>query len=112
MKKRKLSKRAARLKAEHDAWVKSKVSRIPKHSGVKFEPPAYVRKELPPLSNAVGNGFKRSVDDYKWKRGREESTETIKEIEKKRTRLAPVYAKGPIQYLTEDTDPNTLGKKV
>jgi hypothetical protein len=70
------------------------------------------RKELPPLSNSVGNGFKRSVDDYKWKRDREESAATIKEIERKKTRVAPAYNKGAVQYLTEGTDPATIGRKI
>ena len=45
-------------------------------------------KALPPLSNSVGNGFKRSVEDYKWKRDREESAATAKAIEEKKKRLA------------------------
>ena len=74
--------------------------------------PERIVKDLPPLSNSVGNGFKRSVEDYKWKRDREESAATVKDIEEKKKRLAPVYSKGPVQYLTEGTDPVTLGKKV
>jgi hypothetical protein len=70
------------------------------------------RKSLPPLSNSVGNGFKRSVEDYKWKRDREETVATIKEIERKKTRVAPSWNKGAIQYLTDDTDPATIGRKI
>lgn len=69
-------------------------------------------KSLPPLSNTIGNGFKRSVDDYKWKRDREESVETIKEIERKKTKVAPAFNKGAVQYITDDTDPTHLGRKL
>lgn len=69
------------------------------------------RKTLPPLSNGVGNGYVRSVDDWKWK-NRQESPETIKEIEAKKLRVAPAYAKGGTQYITPGSDPKTLGRKV
>ena len=66
-----------------------------------------------PLSNSIpGNGFKKSVDDWKWKADREESAETIKEIERKKTRVAPAYNKGATQYITDGADPTTLGRKV
>jgi len=66
-----------------------------------------------PLSNAIpANGYKRSVDDWKWKRDRVESVETVKEIERKKTRIAPAFNKGANQYITEGTDPTTLGRKI
>jgi hypothetical protein len=64
------------------------------------------------MSNAVGNGFKRSVDDYKWKTSAAEKPETIREIEKKKTRLAPIANKTGYQYITDGADIETLGKKV
>jgi hypothetical protein len=65
-----------------------------------------------PLSNAVGNGFKRSVDDYKWRKDRVETAATIEEIERKKTRVAPAYNKGAVQYITDGTDPSHLGRKI
>jgi hypothetical protein len=64
------------------------------------------------LSNSVGNGFKHSVDDYKWKHSIQETPETIREIEKKKNRLAPVANKAGYQYITPNADIETLGKKV
>ncbi len=65
------------------------------------------------LSNTVGNGFKKSIDDYKWKKDRKETTETISEIESKKMRIAPAYNKGALQYITDDRENiKTLGKKV
>ena len=114
MKKKRLSERAKRAKAEHDEWVKKKLSNVPRpdiiaEPFVGFDRPI---KTLPPLSNVAGNGFKRSVDDYKWKKGREELPSTIREIEKKKTRLAPVANKTGYQYITDGADVETLGKKV
>lgn len=70
------------------------------------------KKNLPPLSNSVGNGFKRSVEDYKWKRDREESAATAKAIEEKKKRLAPIANKTGYQYITDGADVETLGRKV
>jgi len=67
-----------------------------------------------PISNNLHakGGFKKSVDDWKWKRDREESAETIREIERKKTRVAPAYNKGATMYITDETDPSSLGRKV
>lgn len=34
------------------------------------------------------------------------------ETERKKQRVAPLYNKGPIQFITDDTDLTTLGRKV
>lgn len=66
-----------------------------------------------PMSNDIpGYGFKRSVDDWKWKRDRVESAATVKEIERKKMRVAPAYSKGATQYITDGADLTTLGRKV
>lgn len=70
-------------------------------------------KSVAPVSNAIpGNGFKRSIDDYKWKTGRNESAEVIAETERKKKKIAPICNKGSYQYITDDADVSTLGKKV
>lgn len=67
-----------------------------------------------PLSNNIhtSGGFKKSVDDYKWKKDKVESAETIKEIERKKTRIAPGWNKGATMYITDETDPVSLGRKI
>lgn len=60
----------------------------------------------------TGGGWKRSVDDYRWKRSVVESTETIVEIEKKKSRIAPQCNKGAYSYVTESTDLTSISKKV
>ena len=67
-----------------------------------------------PLSNSIpaGGGYKRSIDDYKWRRGRTESDATVAEIERKKTRIAPLWNKGSIMYISDKEDPKTIGKKV
>jgi hypothetical protein len=65
------------------------------------------------LSNEVSNGFKKSIDDYKWKKDKEESFQTIEEIERKKKRIAPAYSKGAMQYITDDAENiKTLGRKI
>jgi hypothetical protein len=108
---KKPSKKTLRLREERKAYFKSILGDSVKERPFNIPEP-FVSKPLPPLSNAVGNGFKRSVEDYKWKRDREESTETIAEIEKKKTRLAPIANKTGYQYITDETDIETLGRKV
>lgn len=108
---KKPSKKALRLRDERKAYFAS-ILKGSKPERIMNIPEPLVKKDLPPLSNSVGNGFKRSVEDYKWKRDREESAATIKEIERKKTRVASAYNKGAIQYLTDDTDPATIGRKI
>ena len=100
-----------RLREERKAYFASLLKDSRKERFINMPEPL-PRKELPPLSNSVGNGFKRSVEDYKWKRDREESAATIKEIERKKTRVAPAFNKGAVQYLTDGTDPATIGRKI
>jgi hypothetical protein len=72
----------------------------------------YVRSPDVCSNTIVSGGYKRTVDDYKWRRDRGETSETIKAIEHKKTRIAPLYNKGSTQYITDAEDPQTLGKKV
>lgn len=108
---KKPSKKVLRLREERKVFFSAILNGSRKERPINLPEPL-PRKELPPLSNSVGNGFKRSVDDYKWKRDREESISTIKEIERKKTRVAPAYNKGAVQYLTDGTDPATIGRKI
>lgn len=72
-----------------------------------------VQSNAAPLSNTIpGSGAKRSLDDYKWKKDVQENPEAIAEAEKKKTRIAPAYNKGPLMYITDDADTKSLGRKV
>jgi hypothetical protein len=108
----------ARLK--HNKFLESmgiplKIKRKSIDRSYTFEGSSHFTYSRPPdvCSNTiVSGGFKKSVDDYKWRRDRGETSETIKEIEHKKTRVAPLYNKGSTQYITDAEDPQTLGKKV
>lgn len=108
---KKPSKKILRLREERKAYFKSVLKDSVKERSINMPEPA-VKKQLAPLSNSVGNGFKRSVDDYKWKRDREESAATVKAIEEKKKRLAPIANKAGYQYITDGADVETLGRKV
>jgi len=108
---KKPSKKTLRLREERKAYFKVILNGSAKERPIHLPEPL-PRKELPPLSNGVGNGFKRSVDDYKWKRDREETVATVKAIEEKKKRLAPIANKAGYQYITDGADVETLGRKV
>lgn len=66
-----------------------------------------------PLSNQIsGNGFKRTIDDYKWRSNSSEKPEEIKKAEDKKKRIVPAYNKGPLMYITDEADKVSLGRKV
>jgi len=108
---KKPSKKTLRLRAERKAYFMTVLKGSGKERPVNMPEPRE-KKSLPPLSNSVGNGFKRSVEDYKWKRDREESVATAKAIEEKKKRLAPIANKTGYQYITDGADVETLGRKV
>ena len=108
---KKPSKKTLRLREERKAYFAAILRGSAKERPINLPEPME-RKPLPPLSNSVGNGFKRSVDDYKWKRDREESAATAKAIEEKKKRLAPIANKTGYQYITDGADVETLGRKV
>lgn len=109
---KKPSKKAERLRQERKdffaAILANKTRERPNNM-----PDLSTESKAAPISNTIpGYGFKKSVNDWKWKRNREESAETIKEIERKKTRVAPAYNKGATQYITDGADPTTLGRKI
>lgn len=108
---KKPSAKTLRMREERKAYFAAVLKGSAKERTLNLPEPLE-RKSLPPLSNSVGNGFKRSVEDYKWKRDREESAATIAEIERKKKKVAPAYNKGAVQYLTDGTDPATIGRKI
>lgn len=110
-KKTKPSIKTLKLREERRAYFDSILKDSRKERIINIPEPL-IRKNLPPLSNSIGNGFKKSVDDYKWKRDREESITTAKAIEEKKKRLAPIGNKMGYQYITDEADVKTLGRKI
>lgn len=73
----------------------------------------YVPRLVAPTSDTIpANGHKSSLDDYKWKRGVTENPREIYKAEQKRKKIAPYTNKGGYMYITEETDPKSIGKKV
>jgi len=112
-KRRKPSAKALRLRDERKDFFAA-ILKGRKGSRNDTMPDLSCESNVAPLSNNLyaSGGFKRSVDDWKWKRDREESVETVKEIERKKTRTAPAFSKGAYQYITDGADPSTLGRKI
>lgn len=118
-KRRKPGVKQTRANAAHAEWLKSigyygKRKDVDRSYNLECSFLTIVSDRAPyPVSNAIGNGFKgRSVDDYKWRKEVVETSATIAEIERKKTRVAPAYNKGATQYITDGTDPRYLGRKV
>ena len=118
-KRRKTGVKQARANAAHAEWLKSvgyygKRKDVDRSYNLECSFLAINTDRVPPpVSNTIGNGFKgRSVDDYKWRKDVNETSATIAEIERKKTRVAPAYNKGATQYITDGADPKTLGRKV
>jgi hypothetical protein len=76
--------------------------------GITSDPLAaksFVRNpRLPPPSNRIpgSSPAKDLLSAHKWKRGAEEKESTIREMQLKRSRIAPAYNKGALQYLPVD----------
>ena len=69
-----------------------------------------VRKpNLPPLSNGFGNGL--TTDNSILTHMHKESAEVQAEIERKRTRTAPLYSKGGYQYIGDSDYITSIGRK-
>ena len=115
-KKKKQPKTKAQTEAQkkHLAFLRSVGYTGPnKKSCVEFQSLKVESKNVAPVSNSIpGNGFKRSIDDYKWKSGRSESEEVIAETERKKKKIAPICNKGSYQYITDGADVESLGRKV
>lgn len=98
---------------EHQLWLKGFLPKgIKRKREILSIEPTISRAA--PLSNNlyVAGGYKRSVNDYRWRKDSEENIETIRAIERKAKRVAPLYSKGATMYLSDKEDPTTIGKKV
>lgn len=113
--KRSKSKRFLQAQEEHKKFLES-VGYVKRRKPTASFPDLKVENadNVGKLSDNIpgAGGYKRSVDDYKWKRDVVESVSTIAEIEKKKKRVAPAYNKGATQYITDGADPKTLGRKI
>lgn len=82
-----------------------------KHEHVNDFPSLHVATSVSATSDSIpGSCYKKSLDDYKWKRNRE-TKEAIEQAEKKKKMIAIPYNKGAYQYITEETHLPSLGKK-
>lgn len=109
-----MNAKLSRAKAEHDAWLwrngvhpeqlKNRKRTVQKK---QYKAVPYT-EDLPTLSNKIGNGFKTGIMAVMHK----ESPEVQKMILDKAKRVAPAYNKGGLQYISDNCDLTTLGRKV
>lgn len=114
-KKRKQTKKMQLAIQEHIEFLKKyEVLNIRKdNTTVLYDLPDLTVKQVAKTSDNlyVNGGYKRRIDDYKWKRGAEEKPETIKAIEDRQKRVAILYNKGGYQLITGDVNPINIGRK-
>lgn len=105
-------KKREELKKEKDKLFKRLGIPQKFKSTYKVPFPIYkIESELKTSNNIDGSCFKKDSLSYKWKRGCEETAETIAEIESKKKRIAPLFNKGGLQYITPGNDAKTIGRK-
>jgi hypothetical protein len=110
--KKKKSAKQFKADAEHQAWLKQRgLDRESVQAKVAREKP---RAEMPKYeykkvqySNVVGSGTQSGVMANIHK----EAPHVQKAILDKASRVMPLYNKGGLQYMTDGTDPKTVGTK-
>lgn len=116
---KKLNAKQQRALAEHDAWLRKQglhPDQLAKQKTKKtktLEPSAAFTTPDVELSNTVvSGGFKKTIWDTKWKRTYEDDPlmaeredDALRKADARKSRLMPLYNKGPVQYCT---DMNTL----
>lgn len=116
---KKLNAKQQRSLAEHEAWLRKQGlhsdqlarNKAKKQKTLEFGP-AFAGTPAQ-LSNRVENGgFKKTIWDTKWKRTYEDDPlmaeredDALRKADAKKSRLMPLYNKGPVQFCT---DMNTL----
>jgi hypothetical protein len=107
------SKRLAQARAAHGEFLKT-IGYTKPLRGMSYSFPDLSVKVVSPTSDNlyVAGGYKRTIDDYKWRKGQTESKETIEAIERKKKQIVIPYNKGPTMLLNRSDDLSSIGKKV
>ena len=110
-----MNKRLEKARAEHNKWLEArglmrKQIEMRRDDAVRIvRMPNYKVDENAPL----GNGFARSGFVITPMANRFNEKPSVRaEIERKAMRIAPAYSKGPMQFVSDGADIETLGKKV
>lgn len=115
-KRKSVPKKLAQAVSDHAVFVKSMVTnKVIRDTQFAYNfPDLSVEHNVSATSDNLytTGGFKRSVDDYKWRRNKSETKETIKEIERKKSQIAPAYNKGPVMYINSREEAKSIGRKV
>lgn len=74
---------------------------------------------IPSGGSAAGVCAKKDITDSRWKRPHRDDEELERrealaqqKVAEKAARVAPLYSKGPVQYVTDGADLTTLGRKI
>lgn len=115
--KKKPNSKQLRAQQAHEEWLRKKglskdqrLTKFSKVGKVKNEIPQYLDgiDNSIPLSNKIGNGIAKPD---KMSNLHLEKPEVIRATLRKKSRIDVAYNKGPLMYVTDDTDPTTLGTR-
>ena len=109
------SVKAAAAAAKHDEWLRQRglhpeqrdLQRAFKGKHVNSIPSYSSDRDLPELSNGIGNGYKKGIMANLHK----ESPEVQQAIMDKASRCLPLYNKGGYQFATPGTDMTMTGSR-
>lgn len=116
---KKLNAKQQRNLAEHQAWLRKQGLHPEQLTKNKVKPSGKLQLSpafdtpTPQLSNTVvDGGFRKTIWDTKWRRTYEDDPlmaeredDALRKADARKSRLMPLYNKGPVQYCT---DMNTL----
>ena len=111
--KRSKSVRAVEAAAKHDDWLRKRglhpeqrdLQTAYRGKYVNNLPDLSSDRDLPELSNGIGNGYKKGIMANLHK----ESAEVQKQIMDKAARTTMAYNKGPNMYFSPESDKTNLG---
>ncbi len=74
---------------------------------------------IPTSDRVIGSCSTKSIHDSRWKNPyrnmpemEEREAKAQQEVDRKAKMVAPIYSKGPTQYITPGADLTTLGRKI
>lgn len=115
-KRKSVPKKLAQDRRDHAVFIKSMVTnKVIRDTQFAYNfPDLSVEHNVSATSDNLytTGGFKRTIDDYKWRRGMSETKETVRELERKKLQIAPAYNKGPLMYINSREEAKSIGRKV
>jgi len=114
-----MSRKLEQLQREHDKFLR-KMGAHPDQIKARKKTYKFVKEQTTPTIKIENKQFMEPLESYKetcQARGILANLHTEPEhvkaaVRRLQGRVAPLYSKGPLQYITNETDAKTLGRKI